>query len=707
MGAAAGGALLAIAKPAADLEEQIKNTLTLTGETGDAFARMEEGMTKKAIELSTKLGISADQVAQGFYQVLSTGAQALTPEFDALSETGLKMAKTVGLAPADAVEVLSDTVNAFQLEMTEAGRVADVFFTASKLSTLTVPQLVDSMREAAPAASAMGLSLEETATVLAGFASKGVKGAKAGTAFRILLTRLAKPPVKTARALRFPGGSVFDATGNMRPMIDVLKDMQRGMKGLTGAQKAAVLKALAGEEAFSKLGGLMDSNLDTLGSWQEEMKKGGALQLAFSQKMGAASEQVRLLWISVQDLAISLGQPLLGPISAVAGWLSKMVQRMAAFAQAHPLLGKVAGAVLALVAVVSLLVGGLLTATGVLGLFVLKWLPLAKAGMSAFSGAITGTLSTLLGWGRALLLSAQAGRIHALATMDVGAALKAAGLAAWSNVKAFWAWTSATVRDIAAKIAHGVAVAASTLATWAASAASTAAAAAQWLWNIAMTANPIGLIIVGVAALIAGVVMLVKNWDAVTGAVQTAFSWLKDLLGKTPDWLLALIFPIGLLIKHFDKVKEVAVAVFGSVADAVQTAFGVVKDVIGAVFDWVADKVAWVSGKVDAFIAGVKGVGEFLGISSAGPTPAMAGGPGAVAASASSPARAVASPRAPMGPEAALPVFAGTAPAGNLDQSVNISSGAIQVHAMKVDDEAVRQIDMELAKRIRRRQERQ
>jgi len=50
--------------------------------------------------------------------------------------------------------------------------------------------------------------------------------------------------------------------------------------------------------------------------------------------------------------------------------------------------------------------------------------------------------------------------------------------------------------------------------------------AAQWLWNAAMTANPIGAVIVGVAALVAGIVVLVKNWDKVTAAVKRAWEWL-------------------------------------------------------------------------------------------------------------------------------------------------------------------------------------
>lgn len=50
--------------------------------------------------------------------------------------------------------------------------------------------------------------------------------------------------------------------------------------------------------------------------------------------------------------------------------------------------------------------------------------------------------------------------------------------------------------------------------------------AAQWAWNAAMAANPIGAVIVAVAGLAAGIYVLVKNFDAVTSAIQRAWSWL-------------------------------------------------------------------------------------------------------------------------------------------------------------------------------------
>lgn len=69
--------------------------------------------------------------------------------------------------------------------------------------------------------------------------------------------------------------------------------------------------------------------------------------------------------------------------------------------------------------------------------------------------------------------------------------------------------------------------------------------AAQWLWNAAVTANPIGLIIVGVAALGTGIYLLVKN--------------IKSVIAVFSDWknvALALLGPIGWILIYMNEMDK-------------------------------------------------------------------------------------------------------------------------------------------------------
>ena len=61
--------------------------------------------------------------------------------------------------------------------------------------------------------------------------------------------------------------------------------------------------------------------------------------------------------------------------------------------------------------------------------------------------------------------------------------------------------------------------------------------AAQWLWNLSMWGNPIGLIVLGVAALIGGIILLVKNIDKV-------IEFFKDWTNV----LFLMLGPIGWMI---------------------------------------------------------------------------------------------------------------------------------------------------------------
>lgn len=112
----------------------------------------------------------------------------------------------------------------------------------------------------------------------------------------------------------------------------------------------------------------------------------------------------------------------------------------------------------------------------------------------------------------------------------------------------------ARAKDLAITLAH-------TAAEKAAAVASKVFAAGQWLLNAALTANPIGLVIVGVAALVAGFILAYKKSETFRGIIKSVWDWLKKFIGFTP---------LGALIENFDKVR----AAVGYVIDKIQALIG-------------------------------------------------------------------------------------------------------------------------------------
>jgi phage-related protein len=218
--------------------------------------------------------------------------------------------------------------------------------------------------------------------------------------------------------------------------------------------------------------------------------------------------------------------------------------------------------------------------------------------ITGFRDSLTGTGDVMKGLkdGDMVLLTTGFADL-ASSVANLGADLLEWGKKAWTAarqaVAAHGASALATAKDTAAMVAHKVASLASQAAT-------KTAAAAQWLLNAALTANPIGLVIVALAALTAAVVLAWQHsetfravvtgaFEAVRGAAEAAFDWIKT------NWplLLAIITgPIGLAVlaitRHWDEIKN---------------GFTGVKD-------WISDKIDDITGFFTELPDKLKGAGE-------------------------------------------------------------------------------------------------
>lgn len=712
-----------VTKAAGTFEDTLRDTMTMTGLTGKAFNKMERELGVLALQMSTRFGMSASDINKSFYQVLSSGAQAGTKQFEALSESALRLAKVVGMEPAVAVESLSDALHSFEMDVKNAEKMADVFFKTSMLGATTVPQMAEAMKEASKVAVEMKIPLEDAAAVLTGFAGKGIKGAEAGTAFRMIMTKLAAPAKDAREALAKLGVQVYDSTTKkMRPILDVFSDMQKGLAHITHEEREAALKAIAGEEAFSKLGGLLATDLSLLRGWSKELKVGGVMQTAFTQKSRTLNFAFAAMKESLRNVAIVLGQQLLPVITPALGRIALFAGKIREFLSAHPVLTKTAVLFGAIAAAVALIVGPILTVVGIIGALggipaILGMVAAGFASLGAAAIALGGLISaafwpvTAVAAGVALLYLAFKSNFLGIRTIVVSV-----GKVLWSFFKGIWAGVKSALYPLVTAFRE----------TWAAlkeafSPVVEGGKAIGELLGISIKGSAV-MKAFGETARVLGKVIgfaLVTPMRLALTAVtwlMRGFAFLIIKAGEVIEWVSSkwgaitgvMLSPVGLVLKGWDVLKEGLIATFAAIKETVLSAFTSIKDSIAGVLDWIWGKVSWVIARIPDVLLpeGLKDMKADLSL--AGPGEMPVGGRMKVPATA--PAVQPAMPRPTFPGKTAFmpaPALAGAGgPPSSIDQSIHIGPGAIVINATRIDETAAMKIDRELAKLLERRRER-
>lgn len=185
--------------------------------------------------------------------------------------------------------------------------------------------------------------------------------------------------------------------------------------------------------------------------------------------------------------------------------------------------------------------------------------------------------------------------------LDLGGATNEANAAAdpfaWSNLGKvlgyvlglFVAWKAALLA------VRGVMVAVS--------AATKAWAAVQWVLNAAMSANPIGLVVIAIAGLIAAGAWLVQNWDEIA-------AWWHDLWGGIAAWAGEKWDAItGTITGAWDSIIS-GITGFGvSILSGLQGAWDTASGAASAAWEGIK---GIVSGAWDAIVGGIAGFGASL-----------------------------------------------------------------------------------------------
>ena len=131
--------------------------------------------------------------------------------------------------------------------------------------------------------------------------------------------------------------------------------------------------------------------------------------------------------------------------------------------------------------------------------------------------------------------------------------------------------------------------------------------AAQWAWNVALTANPIGIIIVAIGALIAIGVALWMNWDSVC-------AWCKQAFQAVGDFFVSVGTAIGdFFVGLWTGIKDTAVSVWDEITGFLSGAWNTISSAATSVFTGIGNAIknVWngivnaIKGAINSIISGI------------------------------------------------------------------------------------------------------
>lgn len=190
---------------------------------------------------------------------------------------------------ARATDIASDALGAFGLMTDDTAqlqknftRIQDVMAKTITSTNTDMEQLFDTMTFAGPAFTSAGQSIESFSALSGRMAANGIKASKSGTALRSGILRLVAPPKQARDALENLSIAIKDSSGNMLPIIGIVKQIADKTKKMGNVQKSATLSAIFGQRAFSGWAAIIGEGVDKTEALHKSLlkAKGSAAEMS-------------------------------------------------------------------------------------------------------------------------------------------------------------------------------------------------------------------------------------------------------------------------------------------------------------------------------------------------------------------------------------------------------------------------------------------
>lgn len=301
-------------------EAGMSEVAAISGATGTQL----QALTQKAKELGNSTKFSATEAASAFTNMSLAG---WTVEQSLSGIDGvLQLAAASGMELADASQAVTDNISAFNLQASDASKIADMMAFAQANSSTTAAELAQSYKNCAANMHSAGQDIETTTSMLEILANNGLRGAEAGTAVAAMMRDLTSKMEDGTIAIGDASVQVMDSNGNFRDMTDILKDVEKATKGMGDAEKQAALLSTFTADSIKGLNMLLSTGADTTAEYEEKLRdcSGAAKDMADVMQDNLKGKMTEL-GSAVEGLGIAVYEKFNGPATAAVSGLTKVV----------------------------------------------------------------------------------------------------------------------------------------------------------------------------------------------------------------------------------------------------------------------------------------------------------------------------------------------------------------------------------------------
>lgn len=472
----AGVAISQSLEPALEVNRALGEVRSL-GVAEDALTALNQ----KALEFSVAYGENARDFVASAYSIEGaikglTGSQLAT-----FTNTSNLLAKATKSDAETMGAYVGTMYNLFKTQADAMGKsewvekMGGQTALAAQLFRTDGAQLKDAFKEVGQIANTAGVDLAEQFAVI-GTLSSTMEGGDAGGLYKSFFENIGAASEKL-------GMKFNDQNGQLMPMADILAKLEGKFGDLNSAAAGAKLTEAFGGEgarvitALSKDTDRFKSSLDKLGQVRG-LEDAANMAKAMVDPWQQFAKAVEALRIAFGQALIPILAPLMDRLVGIAGTLTR-------WTQLFPNITRVVGIT---VLTILGLTAAMAAMTFLVGLSKMVWLSLV----------VVWQVLTWTGWKSIAMFLYHAVMVTAFVA---GMILMVAWMGLVKGAMLLWQ-------------------------------------GAIWLVNAAMYANPVGLIIAGIVALVAIVGAAIYYWDDLSSALMNtvAFKWVSDQLSALSDW---------------------------------------------------------------------------------------------------------------------------------------------------------------------------